>query len=255
MSRSPIQARRDPDLGPDGGIVVTHVDADATAGLIPVVICHGYGASADDLASLSMPWIERLGADASRLVFLFPDAPPLPGEMGAYGGRAWWPINMAALMEMSQSGSWEELHDHEPPGLEAAAASIAAVVRDAIDRFSPKDRRYVMGGFSQGAMATMDVTVRGDVPPPSLLFQFSGTMIARERWSASVGERLSNTRVLQSHGRGDPVLPFSGAEALKQILEPAARSLNWIPFPGPHTIPPEAVDAAAEMLAEVTADR
>ena len=90
---------------------------------IAVVICHGYGASYDDLAPLSGEWISMLGDQAEAFRFVFPDAPNSLAELGMPQGRAWWPINMARLAEAVQADSFEELHDHQPPGISAARAA------------------------------------------------------------------------------------------------------------------------------------
>ena len=42
---------------------------------IGVVICHGYGASYDDLAGLSYEWITLLGDRADNFRLVFPVAP------------------------------------------------------------------------------------------------------------------------------------------------------------------------------------
>ena len=42
---------------------------------IPVILCHGYGASGMDLAGLSAEWIHLIGDAAAPLQFVFPEAP------------------------------------------------------------------------------------------------------------------------------------------------------------------------------------
>ena len=61
---------------------------------IAVVICHGYGASYDDLAPLSPEWIGMLGDQSGEFRFVFPDAPHSLADVGMPQGRAWWPIDM-----------------------------------------------------------------------------------------------------------------------------------------------------------------
>ena len=56
---------------------------------IGVVICHGYGASYDDLAGLSNEWISLLGDQGGKFRFVFPDAPNSLAELGMPQGRAW----------------------------------------------------------------------------------------------------------------------------------------------------------------------
>lgn len=216
---------------------------------VPVFILHGYGDSADGLAHLSAEWVSRLGDVAPLLEFVFPSAPGSLAAMGMPDGRAWWPINMAGLMEMFDTGSFEELHEHSPPGIDEARGQIERLIHEVIGRLQPDvaKPRYALGGFSQGAMLSMDVALRGEVPIPELLFQFSGTLVCRPEWQMAM-QRLENTLVVQSHGRQDMVLPFSGAKNLHDAIIPGGATLQWVPFNGPHTIPPVALDTSAEAI-------
>jgi phospholipase/carboxylesterase len=100
-------------------------------------------------------------------------------------------------------------------------------------------------------MLTMDYTLRSDGPPPARLLQFSGTLICRDRWRTSA-KRLSGTPVFQSHGTLDPVLPFAGATALKDLLTEQGVSVAFHSFLGPHTIDPDAVVRSGEILRRLT---
>ena len=218
-------------------------------GEIAVILCHGYGAPGDDLVSLAEVLIDYLGETARRFRFVFPAAPLQPGELAAYGGRAWWEINMAALLAASQSKSFSQLHDKTPPGIDRATEMLVACIEETRAGLVGKDRRYVLGGFSQGAMLTMNTTLESDLTPPELLVQFSGTLVCRTRWDERIAEgRLRATDVIQSHGRIDPILPFSSAEALHELLAGRCRSAEFHPFNGPHTIPMEALSHVAGRL-------
>jgi len=54
--------------------------------------------------------------------------------------------------------------------------------------------------------------------------------------------------VLQSHGRRDPVLPFSQAQRLRSLLDEAGLDVAWLPFDGQHEIPPPVIEAAGSFL-------
>lgn len=217
---------------------------------IGVVICHGYGASYDDLAGLSNEWISLLGDQGSKYRFVFPDAPNSLAELGMPQGRAWWPINMARLAEAVQAADFEELHEHEPPGVTEARSAlcetISAVKNELIGDQSP----MVLGGFSQGAMLAMDTALRGNIAAPKLLIQFSGTVICRPHWEQAM-ERLAGTIVFQSHGTIDPILPYASAEVLNQMLLDAGVENHFHSFQGPHTIDMESVTVTAELLRRV----
>ncbi len=90
---------------------------------IAVVICHGYGANYEDLAPLSGEWIGLLGDQASQFRFVFPDAPHSLAELGMPEARAWWPIDMVRFAEAIQTSQFDELHEHQPPGIDVVRRS------------------------------------------------------------------------------------------------------------------------------------
>lgn len=222
---------------------------------IPVVILHGFGASASDLGDLPLYWSRLLGDQAERFEFIVPDAPMTLEQYGMPGARAWWPINMARLMELFETERFDELHVHEPPGIIEATMAVVDTIQAAraeaatasgleIDQVP-----YAVGGFSQGAMLSAQIALQGDVPPPDLLLQFSGTLICEAKWRAA-SSRLGSTRVYQTHGTVDAVLPFASAKALGEILEPASKFYEFDSFEGGHGIPPEVISKTATKLAD-----
>ena len=68
-----------------------------------VVLCHGYGAPGNDLVGIVGEWVRLLGESASKFRFVCPIAPHSLAEMGMPSGRAWWPLNMARMMEAIQA--------------------------------------------------------------------------------------------------------------------------------------------------------
>ena len=99
-----------------------------------VVICHGYGASYEDLAPLSGEWIGLLGDKASEFRFVFPDAHRTTWpNLGMPDARAWWPINMARLAEAVQASRFDELHEHEPPGIDSAREVLCQTIQRVMD--------------------------------------------------------------------------------------------------------------------------
>ena len=218
---------------------------------IPVILCHGYGAPGDDLASLTPHLIEWIGRDSAALRFVYPEAPHHLAELGMPQGRAWWPLNMAAMQELLQTNRFSELHNAEPPEIDAARRTLQETVEAVLANMpgspAPESIPYCLGGFSQGAMLTMDLSLRGTVPPPKTLVQFSGTLICEDSWKASLS-RLSQTKVLQSHGRIDPILPFTSAEALRDLLREGDVDVDFVAFQGPHTIETDALFRVVERL-------
>ncbi|MFG0287761.1 MAG: alpha/beta hydrolase [Rhodopirellula sp. JB044] len=221
------------------------VDGSADA-YIPVILCHGYGAPGDDLASLTPHLIEWIGRDSAALRFIYPEAPHDLSDLGMPDGRAWWSLNMMALQELLQTNRFDELHDQVPPGIDEARAALGETVTKILAD-TPDDTPYVLGGFSQGAMLTMDLALRGDVRPPNILVQFSGTLVCESLWKEKL-DRLKDTHVLQSHGKIDPILPFSSAEALRDLLREGNAEVEFMAFQGPHTIETDTLFRLVERL-------
>jgi len=219
---------------------------------IPVILCHGYGAPGDDLVSLAQPLCDWLGDAADLILFVFPEAPLSPPELAMYGGRAWWPINMAKLLAASQTGRFEELHEVEPPGHDEATDKLVDCI-NAILKSIPDYKAMLLGGFSQGAMVTMNAALRSEIPAPAILAQFSGTVVCRPQWQHALETgRLKDTLIIQSHGRQDNVLPFTSAGVLHDMLVAAHVKTKWMPFDGPHTIPMDALSEIAVKLADLS---
>ena len=211
-----------------------------------VVMCHGYGASGTDLVSLSADWIRILDDVADRFRFVFPAAPLTLEELGMPGGRAWWPLNTARLLEFVEAKRFDELHSKVPPGLDDARQKLCDSISAAQQDGLGDSAQLVLGGFSQGAMLTMDTSMRGSIDAPSILIQFSGTVVCEPLWQDSMS-RLSDSFVYQSHGTTDPILPFSSAQRLHEMIEGTART-EFHSFVGPHTIDPVSLRATAQAM-------
>lgn len=216
-----------------------------------LILCHGYGAPGNDLAGLAPYLHSQLGEHAADYRMVFPAAPQSLAEMGWGDARAWWPINMARLAEMFQTARFDELHVQTPPGIDEARQDLVktvAAAQSAWDQPVP----LILGGFSQGAMVSMDAALRGLANPPDLLVQLSGTLICQSAWTMALRDgKLRATKVLQSHGRRDPVLPFSSAETLRDLLAVNKVDVDFHAFDGPHTIDAEMLTILATAMIEL----
>ena len=208
-----------------------------------VILCHGFGAPASDLVPLGAELLGLRPGLAGRVRFVFPGAPlELPGMPGA---RAWWQLPP----EVFQYGErdWERYADAVVEGLIPARRALMSVVQAVSTGMGLPLGRIVLGGFSQGAMLATDVALRLEEPPAGLVV-LSGILITKSDWSARA-KRRSGLPVFQSHGRYDDLLPFARGEALRTLLQEAGMQVDFVPFEGPHTIFPEALEGLAAFLA------
>ena len=133
-----------------------------------------------------------------------------------------------------------------PDGLVDARAQLMRLLDELEARFAVTADRLVLGGFSQGAMLSLDVALHRATPPAGLLLM-SGTLIAEAAWAPRMPS-LEHVPVMLSHGRHDPLLPFAIAELLREQLTAAGAKVDWHPFAGGHEIPATVLTAAVGFL-------
>lgn len=217
---------------------------------LAVVLCHGYGAPGTDLVPLAreMRFLEPKLKDAR---FYFPEAPlSLDGMMpGFMDSRAWWHIDVMALQMALMRGDTKSLQDQVPDGLSSARRKMRALLDIVLSETGLGFDRVVLGGFSQGAMLTTDVTLRLEEAPAALCI-LSGTLLCASQWRALAPKRKGLT-VFQSHGRQDPLLPFSAAEDLRTLLKDADMEVEFCPFDDQHTITRDVLQGVARTLSEL----
>ncbi|MCH7687249.1 MAG: phospholipase [Planctomycetes bacterium] len=230
-----------------GGLSCRVVDAlppEANPELV-VILCHGFGAPGTDLVPL-VPEILALdpGLEA-KIRFVFPAA-PLSDEMGMVGGRAWWHLDVQRLAMAVEQGELRILRNEIPEGLESARDSLMTLVMELQRSTGLPVSRFVLGGFSQGAMLATDVALRLDDSPLGLGI-FSGTLLCEEQWRELAANRGS-LHVFQSHGRFDPLLPFQASEWLRDLFLESGMKVDFVPFDGMHEIPPVALHRFTALL-------
>ena len=209
-----------------------------------VVLLHGYGAPGTDLVPL---WREL--AVPREVRFAFPEA-PLSLD---FGGRAWWPLDMARLQDRFSKSAVEGLIAEVPPGIEAARSALLEAISLLERDLGAAPERTVIGGFSQGAMLATDLVLRTTRPFGGLVI-LSGSLISHDEWLPLLAARRG-LPVLQSHGRADPVLPFELAERLHTELAAAGLPVEFLAFNGGHGIPGGALDGLTRMLVRVANER
>lgn len=216
-----------------------------------VVMCHGFGAPGSDLVGLFEDILHYLPENASKPAFLFPEAPIDLEDEGMAGARAWWRINMAKLMQLSTANSFEEVRNSVPEGIDDAREKLCNCINACREQEKWDNLPIVLGGFSQGAMLTVDTALRGTVGPIVGLLVFSGALICESLWRKAALEKPLNIPVVQSHGTIDQVLPIATGRWLHSLLNQIGCSGELAEFHGPHTIPSDSVESAAKLLASL----
>jgi phospholipase/carboxylesterase len=211
----------------------------AAAGESPppvVILLHGFSMRADDLA----PFGASLGLSA---LFLFPEGPVDLRPLGL-PGRAWWEIDVARRDADVAQGRQRDLGQEAPAGLPAANRALAALVDEVLVRWP--GRPLFLGGFSQGAILSLDLTLRRRPPLAGLILLSSGR-VTNDSW-VPLMKNVESLPMFQSHGRQDRELSFSAAGALAADLAAAGARHTFLPFDGGHEIPLPVLRALKKFL-------
>ncbi|MCW7505903.1 alpha/beta hydrolase [Leptospira paudalimensis] len=223
------------DLESLGPLKVLRVKGDPDAPT--VVLFHGYGASAFDL----YPIHEVLVTD-QKFNWVFPHGhlsiPLMPG----YSGRAWFPIDMAALEEAIRKNDFRNFADKDPEGMDIARASAYLM----LEALGVPWNQLILGGFSQGAMLATDITLRNELMSKGLMI-LSGALVNESLWK-DLAPKKSNLRFFQSHGEYDPILGYANAKKLEKLLRGSGLLGEFISFPGGHEIPAPVVQGISRYL-------
>lgn len=214
-----------------------------------VVLCHGFGASGRDLVPVAP---ELCGADSAGLAgvrFVFPMAPIELEAFGGYDSRAWWPVDMIRVQQLMESGELRDLRSDRPDLLETRFAEMDKLIDEVQSEAGLDNPRTVVGGFSQGAMLATEIALRRE-PQVGGLIVWSGTLLSEHSWQKHAAQRV-DLPVVQTHGRFDPVMPYAGAEWLRNLLTESGQQVRFAGFDGPHTISAEGIAMAAELIASV----
>ncbi len=237
--------RRATTLGPLTCQIVQRGEAPP---VFAVVLCHGFGASGTDLVGLGAELLSRNPGWPDGVRFVFPAGPISLEEFGYGEARGWWMIDFGALMGVHQGdeGMARRLREEVPEGLPPARKQLLSLLEALRQQTSLPMSKILLGGFSQGSMLTTDVALRLEEAPAGLAV-FSGALICEAEWKRRAPVR-KGLRVLQSHGRQDPTLPFFGAEALRDTLTDAGLAVEFLTFNGGHEITSESLDRLGALI-------
>ena len=222
-----------------GSLECLHIPGDDGGPL--VVVFHGYGADAWDLASLS----QELNIPGATWVFPngHLEVPIGPGWMG----RAWFNIDVQALEQAMATGTHRDLSDTRPPGVDKALEKSTELMQ----ALRPDEHsKVVVGGFSQGAMLTMETLLSSDFPVDAAVL-LSGTLLDQANWKSKLRDRKP-LPFFQSHGKQDPLLAFTAAQKLEQLLKEGGWQGSLRAFNGGHEIPYPVIQELKSFLNKVT---
>jgi phospholipase/carboxylesterase len=183
-----------------------------------VVLLHGYGSAPDDLVPLAEALAARVPA-----TFVVPGS-PLPWH-GDARGRVWF----------------DQHHEDAAREIRVARATIDAL----IDAQGVPEEHVIIGGFSQGAILSIDMALAGRHRHLGGIAVLSGRALDHP---ASAYARLAHLPIFSSHGHADHLVPFARGERFVNRAREAGADVDFHEFDGDHEIPNAIIDALATWL-------
>jgi phospholipase/carboxylesterase len=222
-----------------GSLDCIDIDDSSQPATKALILLHGYGANCDDLASLS----NMIRVPGLRMIF--PNGPQEVDLGGHMSGRAWFPISISDLERTNSTGAPPSFESMTPPGSKKAREAVSEM----ISRLSLPLNQIVVGGFSQGAMLATDVCLQSHEQMAGLVI-LSGALVNKELWAQKLAQH-KGLQFFQSHGEQDPVLPYSSAKNLNQMLLAGGAKGQMIGFRGGHEIPLEVISRLQSFISQV----
>jgi len=211
-----------------------------------VVISHGFGADYDDLAPFASSALQQSAVNAKKFMFVFPNA-PLALSQGGYG---WWNIDINALLTRAMSGQVDQIMAETPQGLpEARKALMDVLTQLKLENPTVPWSKFILGGFSQGAIMSVDVAFHLDETVGAVV-GWSGALMCKGEWE-KLAPSKSSLYVVLSHGSQDQVLPFLLGKSLEQFLKSHKISVDFLTFTGGHQIPQNALQKFISLLENI----
>lgn len=187
-----------------------------------VILLHGRGSSAEDIASLATV----LGVD--RVAYLVPEAT----------GHTWYPQRFVAPLEANE------------PWLSSALGVVGALVARAAAAGIPTARTAI-AGFSQGACLALEFAVRTPARYGAAI-GLSGGLIGppdRPRAPAPKGASLGGTPVFLGCGDRDGHIPEEVVRSSAEVLGALGGAVDLRIYPGMgHTINEDEIAAVRALL-------
>lgn len=202
---------------------------------VNIILFHGYGADANDLAPLS-----GMIPTQHKCNWFFPQG-PLSIPLGAHWiGKAWWPIPIDRYQE---AGSTLDTSIEVPKGIEKLREEFGKWLK--MKDLDPT--RTMIGGFSQGGMLAQDLFFT--YPDHFRALGVMSTNLINKAYLKSLTtDSIKGKPAFISHGNQDPVLPVHGARALDSFLSQSGMKTKTVFFNGGHEIPSHVLNQMGQFL-------
>jgi phospholipase/carboxylesterase len=189
-----------------------------------VMVMHGRGADANDLADLA-PMID----DGYR--FVFPNAAkpfePMPGYSFGWSWFDGWPPEGDSIVQ--------------------SRTKLLALIDELVKRYPTPAGKIAVTGFSQGGMMAIDVGFRTEQKVAGIVVM-SGAIYEADMPDLRARRELP---VLLIHGTQDDMIPVLAARRTRHILEEHGLAPEYHEFPMGHHVTPESMEVVRAFLRRV----
>jgi phospholipase/carboxylesterase len=205
-------------------IASTPSGAADTVELPLVIVIHGRGADANDLADLA-PYLD------AGYRFIFPNAPrpfePYPGMSAGFTWFDGWPAERSSIV--------------------ASRNLMLEFIDELLVRYPTPDGKLVVSGFSQGGLMSLDVGFRTERTVAGIIVM-SGALYEDDLPDLRARK---NKRVLLAHGTADDVIPVNAARRTRRVLEEHGIEPEYHEFPMGHQVSEEELHVVGSFLMKV----
>lgn len=210
---------------PHGGGRVLTAGAPLAEAEKVIILLHGRGASAADIIRLGDSLV---GEDSGNFAFLAPQAT----------NNTWYPAS--GFLPHQQLAPW----------LESALTVIDEAIDSVVNSGIPNEK-IVVGGFSQGAMLSLEYARRGRRTIGGVI-AFSGAIIGPTNTPYVLEANVEHLPMFIGCGTHDSWIPAGAAEKSARTFIEGGADVDLRIYPGmEHTINQDEVEGAAALIAKV----
>ena len=213
-----------PDADPHASVPMLQMGVPPAEADVALLLLHGRGADARDMAGLAHALTEGLDA---RVTQWLPEA----------AGHVWYPQRFVAPREANQ------------PWLDSALGRVAGLLAD-LERAGVPPERVVLGGFSQGACLALEAFARGGRRLGGVV-AYAGGLIGETLDEGDYPGGLAGTPVFLGSADPDPHIPTGRVEESAELLRAKGAAVDARLYPGlGHAVNDDELDAGRALLAE-----
>src|ERR1043166_947429 len=147
--------------------------------------------------------------------------------------------------------SWYDYAGDAAPGVRRSIKLLSGLLDEQRQLGFPTEET-ILSGFSQGCLMTLETGLRYPHRFAALI-GLSGYVLDPQTLLREASPVAKQQRVLGTHGRQDPLIPFADVKKQMEQLKAGGIAIEWHEFEKPHTIIEEEIILFRRFVADVFA--